>query len=89
LINFMMGKSSNEKIAKQWLHDISEVMDENFSKVGVRRLNQTNIVENKLIKETFWHYKLISTGRNNCIGMQTSLQVISLCKCTTNHFLVT
>jgi len=50
-------------------------MDENFTKVGVRRANQTNIVDNKLIKETHWNYKLVSTGRNNCVGMQASLQL--------------
>jgi len=66
--NFLYGKKKNETLAKQWVDSIAKVLKSNFSKVG-----ETNREVVSIVKESNNIFRLKTTGRINCVGMQVTL----------------
>jgi len=73
LVNYWIGKSKNDKIAKAWLKDVQDMFDANCTRVGMKNIPTQTLFAEKMIKETNNLYKLKATGRLNCAGVQASL----------------
>jgi hypothetical protein len=83
LVLFWIGKSTNESIAKSWASSVTEIVTDNFSKVGLgitprdpkATSTETLWGDTKVIKESHNIFKLKATGRQNCVGFQATLEV--------------
>lgn len=74
-INFITGKSKNNKIANTWFEKHKQLLEENFALVG----DDTNLDKNEtpgLYKESENVYNLWCSGRICCEGMLVELKLI-------------
>jgi len=75
LVNYFFGKKINDSIATSWASASRSILESNFSRVGEVTVGGKDQEKVALIRENAWTYSLKSTGRINCIGMQTTLNL--------------
>eukprot|EP01126_Amoeba_proteus_P032295 TRINITY_DN3152_c0_g1_i2.p1 TRINITY_DN3152_c0_g1~~TRINITY_DN3152_c0_g1_i2.p1 ORF type:complete len:199 (-),score=36.88 TRINITY_DN3152_c0_g1_i2:731-1327(-) len=66
IINFFLGQRRNEKLAKEWAETYLYLFQKNFAKVGG---------EGFLMKLSQSSYKTSASGRINCIGLESTLEL--------------
>jgi len=75
LINFFVGKRTNQKLADAWYKSVQEVLEQNFTRVGMADGANTSLTAEKFVKEAHNLFKLKATGRASCIGLQATLNL--------------
>lgn len=67
IINYFIGSRKNKQIATAWASEYKDFFKEQFTSVG-----ENNAI---LIRESQHTYRMICTGRENCIGLQVNLRL--------------
>nr|BAJ95502.1 predicted protein [Hordeum vulgare subsp. vulgare] len=64
-VNFFNGKRKNDSIAASWIESVQPILSSNFSEYG----------KGQIVKESNYSYKVVAEGRQNCIGLQATLEL--------------
>lgn len=67
VINYFIGSRKNKQIATEWAAEFKDLFKEQFTSVG-----ENNAI---LIRESQHTYRMICTGRANCIGLQVNIRL--------------
>ncbi|XP_071802914.1 PAT complex subunit CCDC47-like [Asterias amurensis] len=76
VLNYISGKSKNQKLSTAWLSSHLELLESNFALVGDDGGQKDPPVTGQLVKESESRYCLWCSGRSCCEGMLVELKLL-------------
>ncbi|XP_038044628.1 coiled-coil domain-containing protein 47-like [Patiria miniata] len=76
VLNYVTGKSKNQKLSTAWLNSHLELLESNFALVGDDGSQKDPPVTGQLLKESESRYCLWCSGRSCCEGMLVELKLL-------------
>lgn len=75
-INYIAGRSKNNRIAESWLFDHRQMLIDNFTLVGDTGKSIDDATDTGLVKESESQYSIYCSGRVGCDSMLVELKLI-------------
>ncbi|KAK0175420.1 hypothetical protein PV327_009171 [Microctonus hyperodae] len=75
-INYIAGRSKNNRIAESWLSDHQKMLMDNFTLVGDTGKSIDDVNDTGLVKESESQYSIYCSGRVGCDSMLVELKLI-------------